>query len=265
MFTTALKVLRKIKTVHFCISIMHHSAFIVSKVRVSHVALSHKGQSASESGPMSSFKANPHIQHSCKHKKRMDILEQENIELCEEVITLQGEMEKLSAMVASLVAAQNQPPPSPPPFSTQAHSTVYATPISTVLVSTPQHTMHESRPWDMPFSFSEVFRSYVTEAPVSITQYAVPISQLGTIFPQATMTFSAPLVHTIPQDNGPIYHTKSVGAYNRMDDLQERFDEMQWEVKALRMKELFGKNAHDLCLVPNVKIPHKFKVPDFEK
>jgi len=79
------------------------------------------------------------------------------------------------------------------------------------------------------------------------------------------MTFSAPLVHTIPQDNGPIYHTKSVGAYNRMDDLQERFDEMQWEVKALRMKELFGKNAHDLCLVPNVKIPHKFKVPDFEK
>lgn len=28
---------------------------------------------------------------------------------------------------------------------------------------------------------------------------------------------------------------------------------------------MFGKNAHDLCLVPNVKIPHKFKVPDLEK
>lgn len=26
---------------------------------------------------------------------------------------------------------------------------------------------------------------------------------------------------------------------------------------------MFGKNA--LCLVPNVKIPHKFKVPNFEK
>lgn len=30
-------------------------------------------------------------------------------------------------------------------------------------------------------------------------------------------------------------------------------------------KDLFGKNAHDLCLVPNVKIPAKFKVPNFEK
>ena len=36
-------------------------------------------------------------------------------------------------------------------------------------------------------------------------------------------------------------------------------------MKALRGKELFGKDAYDLCLVPNVHIPHKFKVPDFEK
>ena len=28
---------------------------------------------------------------------------------------------------------------------------------------------------------------------------------------------------------------------------------------------MFGKNAHDMFLVPNVKIPHKFKVPNFEK
>lgn len=28
---------------------------------------------------------------------------------------------------------------------------------------------------------------------------------------------------------------------------------------------MFRKNVYDLCLVPNVKIPQKFKVPDFEK
>lgn len=28
---------------------------------------------------------------------------------------------------------------------------------------------------------------------------------------------------------------------------------------------MFGKNAHDLCLVPNVKISHTFKVPHFDK
>lgn len=40
---------------------------------------------------------------------------------------------------------------------------------------------------------------------------------------------------------------------------------MQKEIQALRGKCLFRKNAHDLCLVPNVMIPHKFKVPGFEK
>lgn len=40
---------------------------------------------------------------------------------------------------------------------------------------------------------------------------------------------------------------------------------MQKEFQALRGKDLFGRNAHDLCLVPNVKIPHKFKVLNFKK
>ena len=40
---------------------------------------------------------------------------------------------------------------------------------------------------------------------------------------------------------------------------------MQREMKALRGKELFGQNVNDLCLVPNVKIPVKFKVPEFDK
>jgi hypothetical protein len=48
-----------------------------------------------------------------------------------------------------------------------------------------------------------------------------------------------------------------------MDDFQAQFDKMQLEIKALRGKDLFGKDAHDLCLVPNVKIPPKFKVPEF--
>lgn len=31
----------------------------------------------------------------------------------------------------------------------------------------------------------------------------------------------------------------------------------------MRGNDQFGKNAHDLCLVPNVKNPHMFKVPKF--
>ena len=40
---------------------------------------------------------------------------------------------------------------------------------------------------------------------------------------------------------------------------------MQREMKVLRGKELFGQNVNDLFLDPNVKIPAKFKVPEFEK
>ena len=53
--------------------------------------------------------------------------------------------------------------------------------------------------------------------------------------------------------------------YDRMYDFQEQFDKMRREMKALRGKELFGQNVNELCLVPNVKIPVKFKVSKFEK
>jgi len=56
-----------------------------------------------------------------------------------------------------------------------------------------------------------------------------------------------------------------MGAYDRVDDLQDRFEVMNREVQALRGKETFKKDVYDLCLVPNVQVPHKFKLPDFEK
>jgi len=73
------------------------------------------------------------------------------------------------------------------------------------------------------------------------------------------------VIHTTQQDHEPIYHSKGVALYDRIDELKEKFDKIQLELKALRGKKLFDKNAHDLCLMPNVVIPPKFKVPDSEK
>jgi len=73
------------------------------------------------------------------------------------------------------------------------------------------------------------------------------------------------MVHTVQRDHGPIYHSKSVAAYDRIDKLKEKFDKIQLELKVLCGKGLFDKNAHDICLVPCVVIPPKFKVPDFVK
>jgi len=97
------------------------------------------------------------------------------------------------------------------------------------------------------------------------TQYAVYVPPPGTTFPQAEMTFTSLVVHTIQQDHGPVFHAKNVKAYDRVDDLQEEVKGKQLEVKALCGKGQFGMNAYDLCLVPNIVIPPKFKVPDFEK
>ncbi|KAK2374985.1 hypothetical protein QL285_075910 [Trifolium repens] len=212
----------------------------------------------------------------------MDAIEQENMELREEVTTLQTDMERLNTLVDSLVVAQNQPL-TPRPLNTQAQTTVIseivATPTSGAPANTLQYTMPEGYPWGMPYNFNGGYRPIVSEVQpvieIPTVQHTTAFPQPGMTFPQATvpvpqpiMTVSAPLVHTIPHENEPVYHaepTESIGAYGRMDDFQDQFEEMQRTIKALRGKDLFGKNAHDLCLVPNVKFPTKFKVPDFEK
>jgi len=54
------------------------------------------------------------------------------------------------------------------------------------------------------------------------------------------MTYSTPLIHTTQQDHGPFFYAKSVEAFDRVDDLQDKYNEMRREMKALHGKELFG-------------------------
>lgn len=70
-------------------------------------------------------------------------------------------------------------------------------------------------------------------------------------------------MHTTPFHEEPIYHAHSEGP--NLDDVQDQLHELIRELRANREKKNFGKNARDLSLVPNVKLPAKFKVPDFEK
>lgn len=75
-------------------------------------------------------------------------------------------------------------------------------------------------------------------------------------------------MHVVPQVDDPIYHIapmENPNGYERMDEFHDQFQELQKKLKVVKGKDLFGKNAYDLWLVPNVKIPVKLKVPDFEK
>ncbi|KAK2416374.1 hypothetical protein QL285_038771 [Trifolium repens] len=192
----------------------------------------------------------------------MDHLEQENQALREGVTSMKDEIERLTTMLNGILAAQAQAQASVPQLTDT--SLVQPTPI--VLTSTPKFTMLEGYTWGMPLHvFNEGYRPVVSEIQASIAQQATSVPPPVLSFPQATMTYSAPLVHTIQQDHGPIFRTESVEPFDRVDDLQDKYNEMQREMRALHGKELFGQNAHELCLLPNVVIPHKFKVPDFEK
>ncbi|KAI5423032.1 hypothetical protein KIW84_046150 [Lathyrus oleraceus] len=107
-------------------------------------------------------------------------------------------------------------------------------------------------PWGMPPNFmpegpAPTFASMPTSSPV----LAVP----------------PPVVHTLPRVDDIIYHSEpseGPNVYEKMDAMNDQFLELRKELKTLRGKDLFGKSAAELCLVPNVKIPVKFKVPDFE-
>src|SRR4051812_9854099 len=188
----------------------------------------------------------------------MEDFEQENEELREEITTLNGTVERLNSMVEALVVAHNRQPPEEP--QRIVVSEIVSTPI-------PQYTMPPDRPWGMPYNFTpEGYIPPASEVPRATT---MGFTQQNAEIPRsAVMASPRPIMHTFPPSGGQVYHhapSEDVGVYERLDEFQEQFLQMHKELKTLRGQDLFGKNAADLCLVPNVKIPHKFKVPDFEK
>jgi hypothetical protein len=177
----------------------------------------------------------------------MDHLEQENRELKEEVA-------RLTALMESFLAAQSQSSPTP---STPPQRTVISEVASSTVPAASAHfapsAMPAGFPWGMPVNFvPEGLAPTFASLPASSPVLAVP----------------PPVVHTLPRVDDTIYHSEpSEGpdVYEKMDAMNDQFLELCKELKTLRGKDLFGKSAAELCLVPNVKIPIKFKVPDFEK
>src|ERR1051325_454482 len=109
----------------------------------------------------------------------------------------------------------------------------------------------------MPFNFGIGFRQPTSEVQASTIE--VPTlqnssftPQHGVTFLQVTMTVSQPImtnsasvVHATADEefhHNPGNNTNSRG---QMENIQEQFHKMQLEIKTIRGKELFGKNAHD--------------------
>jgi len=196
----------------------------------------------------------------------MESLEQENQVLRQEVTSMKTKMEeftsmktkmeKLANMVKLLSTTQVPLPHPPPPINTQAKAGRYTITGWIVSLNTPQQTVPEGRPWGgVPISLGEVFHPYVSEVQMPTAQNVVPILPLVPAHPQANMTYSALVIHIIPQNEEPIFHSGNMEAYDRVDYLHEKYEMMNQEMQALRGKEVLKKDVYDLCLVPNVQIP----------
>ncbi|XP_058741317.1 uncharacterized protein LOC131613686 [Vicia villosa] len=161
----------------------------------------------------------------------------------EEVVVLRSGIERLTSMVQDLVAAQNQP-------STQAQTTVISEIEIAQILAIPVMNPTTTRPYGIDMDFQ-----------LDKQQIHVP----QTTIPQAIMTSTLIVVNTVPIHNKQIFHGAPSEGMGRLEELEDQFLEMQKEIKALRGKDLFGKKVNDLCLVPNVRVPAMFRLPEFEK
>ncbi|XP_050878820.1 uncharacterized protein LOC127082634 [Lathyrus oleraceus] len=131
------------------------------------------------------------------------------------------------------------------PVTTVIASEINVVPVTSVTITT-------SRPWEIPRYLNQ--DRYQQE-------FVPPNAPVFTNVP--------PVVHYTPHLGEPVYHgptpSEDPGLNDRMDEFQDQFAELQKEIKALRGKELFGRDVNDMCLVPDVRMPAKFKLPEFEK
>ncbi|XP_050916558.1 uncharacterized protein LOC127131685 [Lathyrus oleraceus] len=179
-------------------------------------------------------------------------LENENRELKEEV-------NRLSALVESLLQAQKQAVSVKASASNQAQEVAPTSILAPAMGSA--NVMPFGYPWGMPHNFvPEGYHQQVQAQPTSSPVPVVP----------SPVVNSVPIPVPIPQVrvDETIYHSEAPenpDVYDKLYEMRDQFSDLRKEMKALRGKDLFGKSASELCLVPNVKILMKFKVPDFEK
>ncbi|XP_058745794.1 uncharacterized protein LOC131618633 [Vicia villosa] len=160
-----------------------------------------------------------------------------------EVVVLRSSIERLTYMVQDLAGAQNQP-------STQAQ-TVVISEIETAQIPT------------IPVTNPKTTRPYGIEMDFQLAGQQIPVPQIT--IPRAIMTTTPIAMNVIPIQNEQIFHGAPSEGMGRLEELEDQFLEMRKEIKALRGKDPFRKEVNDLCLVPNVRVPAKFRLPEFEK
>lgn len=95
----------------------------------------------------------------------------------------------------------------------------------------------------------------------------------GPLYQNAAQPFNIPVNGRVQPDiedhQDAFFTIKADSVYDAFGPspayLERRFHMIEERFKAIEGPDTFGLDAADMCLVPGVKIPPKFKVPSFEK
>lgn len=126
----------------------------------------------------------------------------------------------------------------------------------------PQHTQNLNTSWPefgLPHNFSPAFMNEMGIGPSNQQSFQILM-----------VTEQQPIVHTMVQN--PLKDNLSMhnefGSHEQTDKAEEtnvKYQVLEKRLKSIEGQNLFSLDAVDMCLVPGVTLPAKFKAPDFDK
>jgi len=181
-------------------------------------------------------------------------MEEENAQLRTELASLREELAKAHDVMTALLAAQEQP-------ASFAPETAEAIPTASL---DDRFAMPRGYPYGLPSFFAPNIAAGISGA-ANGNQIPIPEhASLHTTLPQSTV-FTDPIVHSMHRNTNTDTHRGKSPMTGTMEErMEELARELRREIKANRGSGDLVK-THDLCLVPRVDVPKKFKVPEFNR
>lgn len=165
-----------------------------------------------------------------------------------EVAEVRGNVAKILEMIQALSFAANSK-------AQEATTSAMAEPAGPRL----QNAWPE---FGLPSNFTPVGYQEPVHEPVST--HAVPF-QIPVITAGPKFAVHTPFGNEDPQYMFDTPRSEAGSAADELEDVKEKYQTLEKRMRAMEGNDVFGAAAMDMCLVPDLVLPKKFKTPDFEK
>ncbi|XP_058755176.1 uncharacterized protein LOC131628351 [Vicia villosa] len=183
----------------------------------------------------------------------MEEQEQHNMEVRMEIEDLKGSITQLTEMLQVLIARGAEP-----------QRTVIGEVTEAIEDPIPVQRPPSSWPeFGLPHNYSLPYEKALEAGPSTQEDVQIPV-----------ITEQPPIIHTTvqpPFPNPPFTYPVDNSQHgdqeqnNEVEDVKEKYNVLEKRLKVVEGNDIFGFDTMNLCLVPDLTIPAKVKVPEFEK